>query len=76
MIVCLLLSYPLGNIFARIPPSRPELKHVFNLAVAFFYLIPMLSLWTGFLQLLASVLGTYYLAANMKTSYMPWVIFV
>lgn len=76
LIVCLLLSYPLGNIFARIPPSRPELKHIFNLAVAFFYLIPMLNLWTGLLQLLFSVLGTYYLSANIKNSYMPWIVFV
>ncbi|KAI0347445.1 MBOAT-domain-containing protein [Trametopsis cervina] len=75
LIACLLISYPLGSLFIRIPDNQPNLKHLFNIAVTLFYFIPMLNLWDGLLQLLFDVLVTYYVAKNVKGSSMPWVVF-
>ena len=69
------MSYPLGSVFIRIPNDKPELKHLFNVLVTFFYFIPVLNLFTGFLQLLLDVVGTYVIAANVKGPRMPWVVF-
>ncbi|KAG1828849.1 MBOAT, membrane-bound O-acyltransferase family-domain-containing protein [Suillus variegatus] len=75
LISCLLIACPLGSIFIRIPASQPNLKHLFNLLVSVFFFIPVLNLSWGFVQLLGSVLGTYYIAANVKGSNMPWIVF-
>ncbi|KAI0080680.1 MBOAT-domain-containing protein [Panus rudis PR-1116 ss-1] len=75
LITCLLVSYPLGSVFIRIPKERHDLKHLFNISVAFFYLMPMLNLWTGTLQLLGSALGTYFLSQQIKGPSMPWIVF-
>ena len=75
LIICLLVSYPLGSLFIRIPNDRPNLKHLFNVAITTFYLIPMLNLWTGTLQLLLDIVGTYVIASKVKTSNMPWIVF-
>lgn len=75
LISCLLISYPLGSIFIRVPSSKPALKHVFNVVTTSFYLLPVMGLWSGTAQLLFDVLGTYYIAANVKGSYMPWIVF-
>ncbi|THH14871.1 hypothetical protein EW146_g5521 [Bondarzewia mesenterica] len=75
LIACLLVSYPLGSLFIRIPSSRPALKHLFNLSIAFFYFIPVLNLRVAFLQLLGDVLATYFVTANVKGSHMPWIVF-
>lgn len=75
IISCLLFSYPLGSVFIRLPASQPALKHLFNLAVAAFYLLPVLNLTGGSLQLLGSVLGTYFIAKMNKSERMPWLVF-
>ncbi|KAI0698596.1 MBOAT, membrane-bound O-acyltransferase family-domain-containing protein [Cytidiella melzeri] len=75
LISCLLIAYPLGSLFIRIPNSQSNLKHLFNVAVTLFYFIPMLNLFDGFLQLLADVLATYYIAKNVKSANMPWIVF-
>lgn len=75
LIFCLLVAYPLGSVFIRIPASQPSLKHLFNLLVSTFFFIPVLNLPWGFTQLLASVLGTYFIAANVKGPMMPWIAF-
>ncbi|TFY80409.1 hypothetical protein EWM64_g3598 [Hericium alpestre] len=75
LITCLLVSYPLGSLFIRIPSSHPHLKHVFNLSIAFFYFIPVLQLYSAFLQLLGDVLVTYVVTAVAKGPRMPWVVF-
>ncbi|KAI0092435.1 MBOAT, membrane-bound O-acyltransferase family-domain-containing protein [Irpex rosettiformis] len=75
LISCLLISYPLGSVFIRIPNSQPNLKHLFNVFVTLVYFIPVLNLWDGFLQLLADVLVTYYVAKNVKSANMPWIVF-
>ncbi|KAK7695571.1 hypothetical protein QCA50_000207 [Cerrena zonata] len=76
LISCLLVSYPLGSIFIRIPQERHDLKHLFNIGISLFYLVAMLDLWGGSLQLIGSALGTYFLSASIKSSNMPWIVFV
>jgi lysophospholipid acyltransferase len=75
LISCLLLSYPLGSLFVRIPPGQPALKHIFNIAVTLFYLLPMLNLYGGTLQLLGSTLATYFVAKTNTSKNMPWIVF-
>ncbi|OBZ76121.1 Lysophospholipid acyltransferase [Grifola frondosa] len=75
LISCLLISYPLGSVFIRIPSSRPDLKHLFSIVITLFYFLPVLRMWTGFLQLLASAIGTYVIAANIEDPNMPWIVF-
>ncbi|KAI0773970.1 MBOAT-domain-containing protein [Fomes fomentarius] len=76
LISCLLFSYPLGSLYIRIPSSHPELKHIFSVLVSFFYLVPVVRLWGGALQLLGSVLATYYIAKRIQTRNMPWLVFL
>ncbi|KAI0356518.1 MBOAT-domain-containing protein [Trametes cingulata] len=76
LIFCLLFSYPLGSFYIRIPASHPELKHIFSIAVTCFYLIPVLQLYGGAIQLLFSVAGTYYLAQKVQSQRMPWLVFI
>ncbi|TFK92967.1 MBOAT-domain-containing protein [Polyporus arcularius HHB13444] len=75
LIFCLLFSYPLGSLYIRIPTSHPELKHIFSIAVTFFYLGPILGLWGGAVQLLVDIVGTYYIAQRVQTKSMPWLVF-
>ncbi|KIJ70373.1 hypothetical protein HYDPIDRAFT_143668 [Hydnomerulius pinastri MD-312] len=75
LIWCLLIAYPLGSLYIRIPVSQPNLKHLFSLLVSLFFFIPVLNLQWGFAQLLGSILGTYFIAANVKGSSMPWLVF-
>ncbi|KAF5393923.1 hypothetical protein D9757_000377 [Collybiopsis confluens] len=77
LISCLLVAYPLGSIFVRIPSSKPHLKHLFNIAVSLFYFLPMLGMYTGFLQLLGDILVTYFVAKSSgKAKWMPWFVFI
>ncbi|KAF8556285.1 MBOAT-domain-containing protein [Imleria badia] len=76
LIWCLLIAYPLGSLFIRIPSSQPNLKHAFNLFISVFFFIPVLNLQWGFLQLLGSVLVTYFIAANLRGPNMPWIVFM
>jgi lysophospholipid acyltransferase len=76
LIACLVVAYPLGSLFIRIPASNASLKHFFNIAVSLFFFLPVLNLYTGFLQLLGSVLATYVISATFKGPNMPWIVFV
>ncbi|KIM67664.1 hypothetical protein SCLCIDRAFT_20710 [Scleroderma citrinum Foug A] len=72
---CWLIAYPLGSLFIRIPASQPNFKHIFNVLVSTFFFIPVLRVPFGFVQLLASIFGTYFLAARIKGPNMPWIVF-
>ena len=74
MIACLLISYPLGSIFVRVPTVG--LKHVFSISVTLFYLLGMLNMFNALLQLLLDILVTYYLAKGMTDKRMPWLVFM
>ncbi|KAH7876004.1 endoplasmic reticulum protein [Lentinula edodes] len=77
LISCLLIAYPLGSVFVRIPADKPTLRHLFNISVSLFYFFPMLGMYTGFLQLLGDILITYFAAKFSSTSkVMPWFIFL
>ncbi|KAG6918210.1 hypothetical protein DXG01_015803 [Tephrocybe rancida] len=75
LISCLLIAYPLGSVFVRIPSSQPALRHLFSITVALFFFFPVLKLYQGFFQLLVSILGTYFIAAYDKSYRMPWIVF-
>ncbi|TFK43038.1 MBOAT, membrane-bound O-acyltransferase family-domain-containing protein [Crucibulum laeve] len=76
LIFCLLVAYPLGPIFVRIPTSQPALRHLFSVTVAVFFFFPVLKIYSAFFQLLASILATYFIAKYDRSSKMPWVVFV
>ncbi|KAK7061370.1 MBOAT, membrane-bound O-acyltransferase family-domain-containing protein [Favolaschia claudopus] len=75
LITCLLVAYPLGSLFIRIPSDQPTLKHLFNIGITLLYFFPVLSLYSAFFQLLASVLATYIIAKYYHGSNMPWLVF-
>jgi lysophospholipid acyltransferase len=58
------------------PSSKPALRHLFSIIVAIAFFFPILRLYTGFFQLLASILITYVVAKFNKGKSMPWMIFV
>ncbi|TEB29423.1 endoplasmic reticulum protein [Coprinellus micaceus] len=76
LIFCLLVAYPLGSLYIRVPASSPNIRHLYSVAVAIFFFFPVLQIYTAFFQLLASILATYYIAKHDKSSKMPWVVFV
>ncbi|KAI0254231.1 MBOAT-domain-containing protein [Lactifluus subvellereus] len=75
LITCLLSSYPLGSLFIRIPSSQPTFKHLFSIAVASFYFLPVLNHGLAFLSLLGDVLVTYVVARTVQGPRMPWIVF-
>ncbi|KAH8999427.1 MBOAT, membrane-bound O-acyltransferase family-domain-containing protein [Lactarius akahatsu] len=75
LITCLLASYPLGNLFVKIPSTQPTLKHLFSVAVASFYFVPVLNQGWPFLLLLGDVLATYFIALTVQGPRMPWIVF-
>ncbi|KAJ7672880.1 MBOAT, membrane-bound O-acyltransferase family-domain-containing protein [Mycena rosella] len=75
LITCLLIAYPLGSVFIRIPSSQPAMKHLFNIGITLMFFFPVLQLYSAFFQLLASILATYYLTRYYQSSKMPWVVF-
>jgi lysophospholipid acyltransferase len=76
LISCLLVAYPLGSLYVRVPTTSPNLRHLFSIAVALFFFFPVLHIDSAFYQLLASILGTYFIARFDTSSRMPWVVFV
>lgn len=76
LISCLLIAYPLGSLFVRVPTSQPALRHLFSVVVAVFFFFPMLQIYSAFFQLLGSILATYLIAKYDKSSRMPWIVFV
>ncbi|SMQ53226.1 unnamed protein product [Zymoseptoria tritici ST99CH_3D7] len=76
LIVLFLLSYPLAAILKRLPDDKPQVKNVFNISVAIFYLVGLFDLWGGLVVILIDAIGTYLIAAYIQGPYMPWVGFV
>ncbi|KAF9004795.1 endoplasmic reticulum protein [Cyathus striatus] len=62
LIFCLLVAYPLGPIFVRIPSTSPALRHLFNVAVAVIFFFPHPA--------------TYFIAKYDHSKSMPWKVFV
>ncbi|TFK28619.1 MBOAT-domain-containing protein [Coprinopsis marcescibilis] len=75
LISCLLIAYPLGSLYVRVPSSKPGLRHLFSVTVAVLYFFPILKIYAAFFQLLGSILATYFIAKYDKSSRMPWIVF-
>ena len=75
MIVALLVNFPLGSVFIRLPPKYPALRHAFSLFISLGILLGVYRLWLGTTQLLASILLTYFIAQNARGPNMPWIVF-
>ncbi|KAG2014127.1 endoplasmic reticulum protein [Coprinopsis cinerea AmutBmut pab1-1] len=76
LIFCLLVAYPLGSLFTRVPSSQPALRHLYSVTVAVLFFFPILKIYSAFFQLLGSILATYFIAKYDKSKKMPWVVFV
>ncbi|KAF8627569.1 hypothetical protein AX15_004361 [Amanita polypyramis BW_CC] len=74
LIFCLLVAYPLGSVFIRVPSSKPALRHLFSIVIAVFF-FSTLRLYGAFFQLLGSIMGTYFIAKYDRSARMPWVVF-
>lgn len=75
LIFCLLVAYPLGSLYIRVPSSSPDARHLFSIATAFFFYVPVLNIPGAFAQLLADMLFTYAMARYNTSRNMPWVVF-
>lgn len=75
LIFCLLIDYPLANVFIRLPKGNALLKHVFNLSISGYYMFGFFKLYSGGLQLLASALATFFIAKFERSKNMPWIVF-
>ncbi|RPB25675.1 MBOAT-domain-containing protein [Terfezia boudieri ATCC MYA-4762] len=75
LLFSMFLSYPLAGVLKRLPEAQTWKKNLFIIAVSLFICTGIFSLWTGFLTLVGTSMATYYLAANFKSPFMPWVAF-
>ncbi|KAL1665658.1 MBOAT, membrane-bound O-acyltransferase family-domain-containing protein [Schizophyllum commune] len=75
LIFCLLVAYPLGSLYIRVPSSNSNARHLFSIATAFFFYVPVLNIPGAFAQLLADMLFTYAMARYNTSRNMPWVVF-
>ncbi|KAI9512706.1 MBOAT, membrane-bound O-acyltransferase family-domain-containing protein [Russula earlei] len=75
LITCLLVSYPLGSLFIRIPPAQPTLRHLFSILVSSFYFLPVFNHTIPFLSFIGDVLVTYFVALTVQGPRMPWIVF-
>ncbi|KIM25146.1 hypothetical protein M408DRAFT_10539 [Serendipita vermifera MAFF 305830] len=75
LIFCLLIDYPLANLFIRLPKGYPILKHVMNLSISAFYMFGFFELYWGSTQLITIALVTYFVAKFDRSKNMPWIVF-
>lgn len=75
MVSTFLLSYPLASLHTRIPKSKPNLAHLYNIGVSVFFIWPFLGMGRGMLHLLFDIGVTYGLVVGSRDKKMPWVIF-
>lgn len=71
---CLLAAFPLAAAFPYLP--SPTSKHLYSLVVSFVFFVPILNLYSGFLQLIGSALLTYYICLfKVGGKNMGWLVF-
>ncbi|GAC96833.1 endoplasmic reticulum protein [Pseudozyma hubeiensis SY62] len=74
LFTCLLAAFPLASVFPHLP--SPASKHLYSLLVSFTFLVPILNLYSGFLQLLGSALLTYAICTfKLGGKNMGWLVF-
>ncbi|KDN37996.1 MBOAT-domain-containing protein [Tilletiaria anomala UBC 951] len=68
-----LLSYPLAY---PLPYLSPRAKHIANVVLSTFFLVPVMNLYSGYLQLLGTSLLTYVMVKyKVGGKRMPWLVF-
>ncbi|CDR88121.1 related to ALE1-broad-specificity lysophospholipid acyltransferase [Sporisorium scitamineum] len=71
---CLLAAFPLAAMFPYLP--SPAAKHLYSLVVSFIFFVPVLNLYSGFLQLVGSALVTYFICKfKVGGKNMGWLVF-
>lgn len=74
LFICLLSAFPLAAVFPYLP--SPAAKHLYSLIISFIFLVPILNLYGGFLQLLGSALATYFICMfKVGGKNMGWLVF-
>lgn len=73
LVFCLLIAYPLSSLYVKLPTDGT--RHYYSILVATVFLVGILKLWSGFLQLLFSIVGTYLIVVFNRTERMPWLVF-
>jgi lysophospholipid acyltransferase len=76
LVASLLLAYPLGFLFLRLPNDKPAIKHWFSLIAAVFIHFEILEDTLGFLHLSLGALTTYLIAVTVRSSLMPQIVIV
>lgn len=77
MALCLIGSYPFCAVLKRLPDDRRQLKDVYIITIALFYLVGVFSLWAGLRTLLISIGVTYATTKYLRENpFMPWIVFL
>ena len=75
MVSTFLVSYPLGALFTRIPPTRPNIAHLYSIIISVFFVLHFLGMGAGLGHLLVDCTVTYAVVIAGRGSKMPWVVF-
>jgi lysophospholipid acyltransferase len=75
MVSTFLISYPLGALFTRIPPTRPNLAHLYSIVISVFFIWPLLGMGAGLGHLLLDCAMTYGVVVIGRGRWMPWAVF-
>lgn len=67
------MAYPLSSLYVKLPTDAT--RHYYSIFVAAFFLLGVLRLYSGTLQLLGSIVGTWLIVAFNRTERMPWIVF-
>ncbi|CAK9439603.1 uncharacterized protein LODBEIA_P37030 [Lodderomyces beijingensis] len=76
VLVCTLLSYPVGIVFKRLPDRNYTLKNLFIVSVSAFYVFGICNLRSGFATLFIAAMGSYFITRYLSTPNMPWINFL
>lgn len=74
LFTCLLAAFPLAAVFPYLPSATA--KHIYSLTVSLLFFVPVLNLYSGFLQLVGSALLTYAVCTfKIGGKNMGWLVF-
>lgn len=76
ILLCALLSFPFSAVFKRLPDRNYLLKNLYVVVVSAFYVFGILNLRSGFLTMMISSSGCYFITRYLRTSSMPWINFL
>ncbi|RKP07617.1 endoplasmic reticulum protein [Thamnocephalis sphaerospora] len=74
LVTALLITYPTGFLFLRLPADQPCLKHLFSVGIALLLHIEVLGDWLGLVHLSLAALSTYVLAYTVHSRLMPQMV--